>query len=134
LKYNSTMKCPCSGKKYEDCCQPFIDGKADAPTAEALMRSRYTAFVNANINYLMKTHHAKTRPTKDKEDILQWAKSVQWMGLTICATKNGLASNQEGMVEFRALYMEKGQLKEIHEKSLFQKGKGMWFYVSGEHY
>lgn len=129
------MNCNCGNDKpYNDCCQPFIEGNSNAPTAEALMRSRYTAFTLANIDYLMKTHHISTRPVKDRQEILNWAKSVQWVGLSVINTQNGSASDHEGMVEFKALYLENGVLKAIQEKSLFRYEKGMWYYVSGDHY
>ena len=127
------MKCPCSsGNSYNDCCQPFLENKQNAPTALQLMRSRYTAFTQANINYLMKTHHISTRPIKEKSDIENWAKSVKWMGLTIINSDKGQTNDNEGMVEFKALFMENGQLQAIHEKSLFRKEKGIWHYVSGQ--
>ncbi|WP_430813017.1 YchJ family protein [Carboxylicivirga sp. RSCT41] len=129
------MKCPCSsGNNYNCCCQPYLENKQDAPTALQLMRSRYTAFTQGNINYLIKTHHISTRPLKEKEDIEQWARSVQWMGLTIINSEKGQATDTEGMVEFKALFIENGQLQAIHEKSLFRKEKGMWFYTSGQQY
>jgi len=129
------MQCPCgSGKTLANCCQPYIEGRQAAPTAEALMRSRYTAFAVAHIDYLLKSHHNTTRPVKDRNEILQWTKSVQWMGLTILSKSEGQATQNTGMVEFRAVFIENGQLQHIHEKSLFRKEKGMWYYVSGEHY
>jgi SEC-C motif-containing protein len=82
----------------------------------------------------MKTHHISTRPLKEKAEIKKWAQSVQWMGLTIIDTENGQIHDSKGMVEFKALYMENGQVQAIHEKSLFRKEKGMWYYVSGQHY
>ncbi len=129
------MNCNCgTNRPYEHCCQPYIKGKENAPTAEALMRSRYTAFTIADIDYLMKTHHASTRPIKDKLEIFNWAKSVKWMGLNVINTQNGGPSDTKGMVEFKALYLENGILQAIHEKSLFRKEKGIWYYVSGQHY
>ncbi len=82
----------------------------------------------------MKTHHTSTRPLKDKKNIKEWMESVQWMGLTILNKEQGLEADSKGMVEFKALYMEAGQLETIHEKSLFRKERGMWYYVSGQHF
>ncbi|MCT4590326.1 MAG: YchJ family metal-binding protein [Carboxylicivirga sp.] len=133
---NKNSKCPCgSGKNFMDCCHVFINNKQAAPTAEQLMRSRYTAFTLADVDYLMKTHHSSTRPIKEKQEIFNWAKSVQWMGLTVIGTSKGNNTDKEGMVEFKALYIENGQLQAIHEKSIFRKDKaGNWFYVSGQHH
>ena len=120
---------------YEECCKPFISDNVAPPTAEQLMRSRYTAFTLADVDYLMKTHHISTRPVKDRQEISNWAKSVQWMGLTILNTKDGAINDTDGIVEFKAIYFEQGQLQAIHEKSLFRKNeKGIWFYVSGQQY
>lgn len=97
------------------------------------MRSRYVAFTKADINYLMRSHHSSTRPIKDRISIQKWAASVQWVGLIIFNTSTGNENDETGHVEFRALYLENGQMQEIHENSLFKKEKGKWFYVSGVH-
>jgi SEC-C motif-containing protein len=127
-------KCPCgSDNLSEECCQPIIAGTKEATTAEELMRSRYVAFTIAEVNYLMRSHHSKTRPIRDKKSIERWAKSVQWMGLVVINTEEGKETDQRGFVEFRALYLENGELQQIHEKSLFEREKGKWVYVSGVH-
>jgi len=82
----------------------------------------------------MQSHHSKTRPIKEKKSIEHWAKSVQWVGLTILSTTEGKETDNRGMVEFRALYIEEGELREIHEKSLFEREGGKWVYTSGIHY
>jgi len=127
--------CPCGlNKAVADCCESIISGKRNAATAEELMRSRYVAFTKADVNYLMQSHHSKTRPIKEKKSIEHWAKSVQWVGLTILSTTEGKETDNRGMVEFRALYIEEGELREIHEKSLFEREGGKWVYTSGIHY
>jgi len=98
------------------------------------MRSRYTAYTIANIDYLLKSHHKCTRPIKERKAILRWTQSVKWMGLSILNKENGEAEHDKGMIEFRALYIENGVPQHIHEKSLFRKEKGMWYYVSGTHF
>ena len=114
--------CPCgSNKPYALCCEPIIANKANAQTAEQLMRSRYTAFTFANINYLMNSHHPKTRPIKEKKDILKWAKSVTWLGLQILYTDKGKESDMEGIVKFKALFLENGIPRELVEESVFVK-------------
>ncbi len=126
--------CPCGSlKPYQQCCQPIISGSESALCAEALMRSRYTAFTLADVDYLMRSHHSRTRPVKERKSILNWAKSVQWMGLTVLNTSAGQNGDTTGIVEFRALFLENGQLQEIHERSVFELEKGKWVYVSGEH-
>ncbi|TLX70239.1 Sec-C motif domain protein [Labilibacter sediminis] len=128
------INCPCgSGKLLKDCCQPIIQNQKDAITAEELMRSRYTAFTLADVGYLMKSHHSKTRPIKEKKNIKKWAESVQWMGLTIINKTEGSAKDTKGMVEFKAVFIENGKLDHIHECSLFEKENGKWVYFKGTH-
>jgi len=98
------------------------------------MRSRYTAFTQVNIDYLMQSHSVKTRPIKERKSIEKWARSVVWMGLTIIKTQAGEAKEETGYVEFIALYLENGKPQQIHEKSLFQRENGKWVYVSGVHF
>ena len=127
--------CPCgSGQVFANCCEAIISGKKDALTAQELMRSRYTAFTQANINYLMRSHSIKTRPVKERKSIEKLAKSVAWMGLSILQAQSGEANNEIGYVEFKALYLENGKPQLIHEKSLFQRENGKWVYVSGDHF
>ena len=126
--------CPCgSGRLCVACCEPIITGINEATTAQELMRSRYTAFTLANVDYLMHSHYSKTRPAKERISIEKWAKSVTWMGLTILSTQAGEINDALGYVEFKALYLENGKLQQIHEKSLFQRECNKWVYVSGVH-
>jgi len=127
--------CPCgSNLLYADCCEPILSGRKIAETAEELMRSRYVAFTRADVNYLMLSHHSKTRPIKERKNIERWAKSVTWMGLSILQTQDGKATDELGYVEFKALYLEAGQPQQIHEKSLFRRENQYWVYVSGVHF
>lgn len=128
------MLCPCgSNKATGECCELIISGSRDAVTAEELMRSRYVAFTTANVNYLMISHHSKNRPIRDRKSIEQWAKSVVWQGLHIIQTEAGQENDNQGMVEFRALFVENGSLQQLHERSFFIREKGKWVYTSGVH-
>ena len=121
------MKCPCNPTKlYTECCEIAHQNITAVNSAEQLMRSRYSAFVMANIEYLQKSHHASTRPNKrEKKEILLWTKSVAWIRLEILnTTKN--------TVEFKANFMENGQLEVIHENSLFCKKNGYWVYKKAQ--
>ena len=127
--------CPCgSGQLFDNCCEPIISGRKEAITAQQLMRSRYTAFTKANVDYLMRSHSIKTRPLKERKSIEKWAKSVNWLGLSIIQTQARRASDEIGYVEFKALYLENGKPQQIHEKSLFQRENGIWVYISGVHF
>ena len=93
------------------------------------MRSRYSAFVLADGDYLMATHHSSTRPIKEKKAIVKWAKSVQWIRLEVLETSNGSINDVEGIVTFNAYFFEKGKVDVINEKSAFVKENNQWFYL-----
>nr|WP_298539846.1 YchJ family metal-binding protein [uncultured Aquimarina sp.] len=123
-------KCYCGRLQgYDVCCGSVHKDITQALVAEDLMRSRYTAFVLANGDYLMKSHHSSTRPIKEKKSIVKWAKSVKWIKLEVLHTSKGLASDEEGTVEFKAFYFENGTLEVIHENSAFVKENGHWVYL-----
>jgi SEC-C motif-containing protein len=127
--------CPCGSKQdYTVCCGTIINGKREASNALELMKSRYTAYTKANVDYLMKSHHSSTRPVKERKSIKRWAESVKWMQLIILNTWDGTTSDKEGYVEFKALFFENGQINQIHEKSFFKREKQKWVYVSGAHF
>jgi len=126
--------CYCGKKEnFIDCCGAIHIGKAKANTAEELMRSRYAAFVTANVDYILSTYANATRPIGERQNILSWTKSIEWLGLEVVHTKKGNINDLTGYVEFKATYLEDGIRKALHEKSFFQKEKGNWVYVSGEH-
>lgn len=126
--------CPCgTSHLFSNCCEPIISGKKNAETALELMRSRYVAFTLANGDFLMRSHAAKTRPVKDRKSFEKWAKSVIWMSLIIIKTEAGMATDETGYVEFKALYLGNGKMEQIHEKSFFQRENQKWVYVSGVH-
>ncbi|WP_442902383.1 YchJ family protein [Flavobacterium sp.] len=78
--------CYCgSSRSFKDCCEPYIKGTQKAPTAEALMRSRYSAFATGAADYLVATTHSSTRKFHKKADILAWSKSNQWIKLEVLA-------------------------------------------------
>jgi SEC-C motif-containing protein len=125
--------CPCgSGVPLNSCCKPFIDGTAQAPTAEALMRSRYTAYTLQNIDYLKSTLHGSELRDFDKDSTAKWAQESTWLGLEIVKTSAGSASDKDGIVEFKARYERDGEIQEHHESSLFRKIDGRWLYSGGK--
>ena len=102
--------CPCgSGNSYADCCEPLIKGARKAATAEELMRSRYSAYVNTEVDYLIDTVHPKNRKEHDAEGIRDWSGKSEWNGLEILNTSEGGPEDSKGEVEFVARYTEKGQ-------------------------
>lgn len=126
---NADNACPCgSGKAYAACCGPYLDGGQRPATAEALMRSRYSGYVLARKDYLLRTWHESTRPeTLDLND----AGTVRWLGLKIVRTEAGGPDDARGMVEFVARYKVGGKAHRLHEISRFVREGGEWFYLDG---
>lgn len=125
---NDRAPCPCgSGREHADCCGPYLAGNAQPPTAEALMRSRYCAYVLARMDYLRETWHPNTRHTDFSKP-----QPVQWLGLKILATEAGGADDRTGKVDFVARYKVGGHAYRLHEVSDFAKVQGRWYYMFGE--
>ena len=124
--------CPCSiNTTYDNCCGKNHSNINNVSTAEELMRSRYSAFVKANAEYLNKSQHSSTRPNSKKQikEVVDWAKSVTWIKLEIIGAKKGLLNDLEGTVEFKAYFFEGGIVQNIHENSKFIKENGHWVYL-----
>ncbi len=120
--------CPCgSGESYEACCGRYIEGSALPPTAEALMRSRYTAYVKGNVDYLVETdfHEVDVEATK------KWMEEAKFHRLEILKTYRGKALDKKGRVEFKAYFTQEGEERVHHELSDFEKYKGRWYYSGG---
>jgi SEC-C motif-containing protein len=128
------MNCDCgSGKKFTDCCQPFLDGTAKPKTAEELMRSRYSAYLTVNIEYLRRTTHPSTRKFFAPEAVKEWAESSVWQKLEVISTAQGKEKDKIGEVEFKAYYLDSNGNPQIHhEHSNFVKELGKWFFVDGK--
>lgn len=121
--------CPCgSDDTYDRCCGPYHQGEQTAPTALALMRSRYSAYVQRREDYLLQTWHVSTRPAQLQLD----NNETEWLKLEILATRLGTATDKEGWVEFVATYQAGTQHGCMHELSYFVREQQQWFYVSGE--
>lgn len=123
-------KCYCGNNiPKHHCCEPYLNGVKSATTAESLMRSRYSAYVTGNINYILSTHHPTSRPTGDKNEILKWTLSVKWIGLTVHSSNKGEMNDSTGNVHFTALFVENGQIDNIEENSYFTKENNKWYYT-----
>lgn len=131
---NPQSPCPCGSQQpLACCCLPFITRQTHAPTAEALMRSRYTAHVVVAIDYLWDTWAPQERQHSTKDEIRNWAESCEWLGLQILATKAGQENDKEGIVTFVASYRQHGKTLQHHEISLFENTEQGWLYVSHYH-
>ncbi|HIO91524.1 MAG TPA: hypothetical protein EYG68_01615 [Leucothrix mucor] len=119
--------CPCqSSLEYNLCCGRYHKGKLSAPTAEALMRSRYSAYSLNLGRYLFKTWHKSTRPSI--QSLLQNDES-EWLSLKIVKTEQGMEQDDTGIVAFVATYSRQNQINQLSETSRFEKVKGQWVYV-----
>jgi len=123
-------KCPCgSNKEFDDCCNRYISEKLNAPMPEDLMRSRYSAYTQANILYIQKTMCGKAAKNYDENSALDWARNTEWLGLSVL--KSEMQTSEIGFVEFVARYKYNGINQQIHERSEFLKIKDKWYYVDG---
>jgi len=124
----SALLCVCdSGIGAQNCCLPYIELTATAPSAQALMRSRYTAYTLDNKDYLLRTWHPDTRPEQ-----LQLDPAVRWLGLKLKRASAGQPGDHEGTVEFIARFKIGSRADRIHEISRFVFEDGGWLYVDGE--
>lgn len=120
------MKCPCGSQRdYASCCEPYIEGKLPAPTPEALMRSRYAAYVKVKTRYLRDSLAPESRGDYNEADVIEWSKNSEWLGLEILKAEGNT-------VEFTAKYKSQGKVLEHHEVSTFRKEKDHWYFVDGE--
>lgn len=112
---------------FSVCCGPYLDENIPAPDAEALMRSRYSAFVLERVDYLLATWHASTRPAT-----LDFALGAKWLGLDVRSYQVLDADHAE--VEFVARLREAGRATRLHERSRFVRESARWFYVDGDQF
>lgn len=121
--------CPCgSSARYEACCGRWHHGvqRLMAPDAQTLMRSRYTAFVLDELDYLLETWHASTRPANLEPN----APGVKWLGLQL--RSHACQDANHATVEFVARSRHNGRAVRLHEISRFVREDGRWFYVDGD--
>jgi SEC-C motif-containing protein len=124
------MLCPCQSKKtYQACCEPFIMNTALAEFPKQLMRSRYTAYTQANIDYIAATMRGKAIEGFDKVAAKNWASGVEWCGLKVLRAPK--PQIYYGMVEFIASYQEEGVKHKLYEISEFERADvdSAWYYI-----
>jgi SEC-C motif-containing protein len=123
--------CQCgTGRAYLNCCGKFISGDFQPTTPEELMRSRYTAYTQANIPYIAKTMRSPAADNFDGDNAYAWAKAVKWSRLEVLKIS---LNSSIGFVEFRAYFYENNQKRVIHENSEFHLIDGIWFYINGDY-
>lgn len=127
---NKKLACPCqSGLLLSACCEPFLTFQKNALTPTQLMRSRYSAYVLQNVDYLIATWHPQTLPKTLSSEIA----NAKWINLKIIAETIDPTDKNQGFVEFVATYRnQQGRAQKMHERSRFIKQNEHWFYVDGE--
>ncbi|MBV5309488.1 YchJ family protein [Chromatium okenii] len=124
--------CACgSGREFDECCAPFLAG-APAPTAEALMRSRYTAYAVGQLDHLERTDAPEARDEFNRADAERTAAETTWLGLKVVRVVDGGVDDQTGQVEFIFRYRQHGKIHAQHELSQFRREDGIWLYESSE--
>ena len=132
LSLQPSARCPCGrtdargrALRFADCCSPCLNQQRPASEAEALMRSRYSAFVLERADYLRATWHASTCPAR-----LDLDPAAKWLGLEVRAHHRADADHAE--VEFVARFRVAGRAVRQHERSRFVREQGCWWYVDGD--
>ncbi len=123
------QSCFCgAGISFDQCCQALLLGKQKAITVEALMRSRYVAYIVQDVDYLIATTAPSHRKYYSKEAILNWANQNQWQRLEIIHVTRTT-------VEFKAYYLDTNNQPQLHhEYSRFVFEEGEWFYIDGDYF
>lgn len=125
--------CPCGSEiDYTECCGPVISGTIKAPSAERLMRARYSAYAKTEVKFILTSTANEKREECDEKAIRSWSEHSTWHKLEILGTEKGCQNDTEGVVEFIAHFSENGVRKTYHEKGIFKKVNDDWRYVDGE--
>lgn len=127
--------CHCGAKSsFDACCKPYLSGAKRAPSAEALMRARYSAFVVGDIAFIRETYDPKRASDFDEAGTREWSEKSEWQGLEILKVEEGEGDARTGCVEFKARFKVKGEEQEHHERARFRKDEktGAWYFVDGE--
>lgn len=126
------LNCPCgSGKSFTECCEKFLSGVKQPQHAEELMRSRYSAFVMLDLNYIASTMKGIALQRFNCEASKLWAEQAKWRRLKVINSYPHKDINNHYLVEFKAYYIWRGKPQILHELSEFAYVDGSWFYIDG---
>lgn len=136
-KQSPNDPCPChSGQKYKKCCRPLHSGqKIDDPVR--LMRSRYSAYVMGNIDYIIATMHPESQHLQGNQaewraGLHYFAENTDFVGLEILDSERSLDDLDTGWVTFHAILKNDGEDTSYVERSLFKKLDGRWLYLHAD--
>ena len=131
MNINSQNSCPCcSEMPYSLCCEHFIEGLQLPDTPEQLMRSRFTAFVLKNVDYILSTVTGPAKTTQTKESLQSSLNEVEWQKLEV--VRSAILETGLGEVEFKAYYSLNNETHILHEISTFQRIENKWHYKDGQ--
>lgn len=126
------MPCPCgSGQTFEDCCAPLLAG-SPATTAEALMRSRYTAYVKGDVDYIERTCAKTAREEFNRPEVARYIDEMDWQGLDILRVTDGGVEDERGVVDFAFRLKHKDKAYTQREIATFERIEGHWYYTDSE--
>lgn len=121
--------CPCgSGVDFKDCCEPLLDG-APAPSPERLMRSRFVAYAQKKVDYIVATTDPQRRGEVSREAVEAWMNEAEFTRLEVLSQTD---EGNKGTVEFRAHHLSGGAEQIHHEVSRFRKQAGVWYFRTGK--
>jgi SEC-C motif-containing protein len=125
--------CPCGRPRaLADCCGRFLAGAAAPDTAEDLMRSRYTAYVEGAVDWLVATTAADERRALDRKALADYCRGLRGVSLEILAVVDGEAFHETGEVTFAATLRARGRTFVQRERSRFHRERGRWVYAGGD--
>jgi len=125
------ISCYCgSGENFSRCCQPLLLGKQRARTPKELMRSRYSAYCQGNVHYLISTHHPSKREVDERDRLVSTISETTWLGLKVLNADESRGTEKFGYVEFVAFF-QADSIGQLHEKSRFISENGFWYYLDG---
>jgi len=130
----TSIDCPCgTGRPYQECCGVYHKNPGTAPTAESLMRSRFSAFAVGDHSYINATQKLGGDKSLVESDADETTVQTRWTKLEIHSTEAGSIKDNTGTVTFSAHFEEGRHKGQLTERSVFEKINGQWFYVSGDH-
>ncbi|MFT3742182.1 MAG: YchJ family metal-binding protein [Gammaproteobacteria bacterium] len=126
----TVLHCPCGkNQSYENCCGRYISGAEFPEDAESLMRSRYTAYTQSNIDYIQATMQGPATENFNAQQAVDVANATKWRWLKVHRAFPHDTDPDCAYVEFTAFYILYGQPEKLHELSEFKKINGRWYYV-----
>jgi len=129
---NAPRPCPCGTASFADCCGPLLVGARQAQTAEALMRSRYTAYLEGAVDYLITTTAAAARSRLDRAGLVAYCRGLRGISLRTLEVCGGGPLEETGVVKFAATLRAQGRTFVQRERSRFVREQSRWVYVDGE--